>query len=89
MLREVRLKILEVLGHRVLSTIFPLGNVHEVGYHLDGDLPFFLTLHLETDGLKVLGPQVLDREELHSPWIAAAMATQHPCGTTNVVFLRG
>jgi hypothetical protein len=54
----------KVLGHGILSVIFPLGNVHEVGYHPTGDFPFFLTLLLGTDGLKVSGPQVLDKEEL-------------------------
>ena len=82
------LKIRDVLGHCVLSTIFPLGNVHKVGYHLDGDLLFFLMLHLGTDGFKVPRPQVLDSEEADGPWnVAPVMAC--PCSTTDAVLLRG
>ena len=88
MLGEKHLKILEVLGHGILSNIFPLGNVREFRYHPTSDFPFLLTFHLGTDGLKVPGPQVLDREELGRPWYTAPVVTR-PCGTMYAVLLRG
>jgi len=78
----------EVLGHRVVAMIFPLGNVCEVVYHLDGDLPLFLTLHLGTNGFEMPRPQVLDREETDWPWDMTPISSG-PCGTSYAVLLRG
>jgi hypothetical protein len=86
MLREKCLKIPEVLGHRVVATIFPLGNICEVGYHLNGDLPLFLMLHLGMDGFKTR-PQVLDREEADWLWDTTPMLTG-TWGTSYAVLLR-
>ena len=55
------------LGHGMLLTIFPLGNVRELGYYPTSDCPFFFALHLGMEGLKVPTPQVLDREKLNRP----------------------
>ena len=88
MLREKRLKIPEVLGHHVVATIFQLGNIREVRYHLNGDLPLFLMLHLGMDGFKMPRPQVLDIEEAEWPWDTVPMSTG-PCCTLYVVLLRG
>ena len=55
----------------------PLGNVREFGYYLTSGFPFLLTFYLGTDGLKVPGPQGLDREELDRPWYAASVMHAH------------
>jgi hypothetical protein len=88
MLREVCLKISEVLGHGRMSPVFPLGNIREVRDHLDSDFPFLFTLHLGTDGLKVSGLKFLDREIGLWPRNTPSMPAG-PGGTLNAVLLRG
>ena len=88
MLREIRLKISEVLGHGSMSPVFPLRNVREVRDHLDGDLPFLFALHLGMDGLKVAGPAFLDREIVRRSW-NTPMILAGPHGTLDAVPLWG
>jgi hypothetical protein len=86
--REVCLKLPEVLGHLVLSTIFPLWNVWEVRYHFDGDLPLLLMLLWARMGSKCWGLSSLDSEETGGPWDEAPVVAC-PCGTSHAVLLRG
>ena len=88
MLREVHLKILEVLGHGSMSPVFPLGSIREVGDHLDSDPPFLFALHLGSDGLKVSGLKFLDREIVCQPRNTPTMLAG-PGGTLNAVLLQG
>jgi hypothetical protein len=75
-----------MLGHGVLSVVLPLGNVHEVGYHLDGNLHFLLMLHLGTDGLEVPGTQVIDTGETDWPGDVTSVVT-HPCSSFDAVLM--
>ena len=88
MLREVCLKISEVLGHRGMSPVFPLRNIREVGDHLDSDPAFLFALHLGTDGPEVSGPKFLDGEIFRRPRNTPMMPAG-PGGTLNAVLLQG
>ena len=60
MLRQLGLKIPEVLGHAGMSLV--LGHVHKFGGVFASGLPLFLMLHLGTDGFKMLLPEHLHLE---------------------------
>ena len=85
-LRQVGLKITEVLGHAGLC--FVLWYICELRDAFYGDLPYCLMLHPGTDWFKKLFLEHFHLKAVHQPVKPSCIAAASPGGIINAILLR-